>query len=264
MLRSVEVINTELILNEFDTIFQHTDGALLVVDLVMDTFTHLRRQLGEDAVELGGTVNRAGNDERGTGLINKNGVHLIDDAVVVTALNGVIERADHVVAQVVKAQLVVGAVGDIAGIGLFTLRRTHFGKNDANGKTKPAVHTTHHLRVTLSQVVVNRHDVHALALKRIEVGRQQRGQGLALTGAHLSNVAEVQGGTAHDLHLVVLLIQHAPGSLTHGSKSLKQNVVKLLALAQALLKLLRLRLQLIIGELGKIILKGNNIISHLG
>ena len=108
------------------------------------------------------------------------------------ALDNVVKRAHHVVTQVVEAQLVIGAVSDVAGISFLTLCRARLGEDNTNAKTQPTVHTAHHLGVTLSQVIVDRNDVNALTFKCVEVSRQQRGQRLTLTGTHLGNVAEVE------------------------------------------------------------------------
>ena len=43
-------------------------------------------------------------------------VHLVDDGVGMPALHHLVRAHLHVVAQVVEAQLVVGAVGDVAGV----------------------------------------------------------------------------------------------------------------------------------------------------
>ena len=42
--------------------------------------------------------------------------HLVDDGVDVAALDHVLEPVLHVVAQIVEAELVIGAVGDVAGV----------------------------------------------------------------------------------------------------------------------------------------------------
>ena len=55
------------------------------------------------------------------------------------------------------------------------------------------------------QVVVDRDEVDALAGEAVEVDRQRRDEGLALAGLHLGDPAEVQGGAAHQLHVVVAL-----------------------------------------------------------
>ena len=57
----------------------------------------------------------------------------------------------------------------------------------------------HPLGVALGEVVVGRDDVDALAGQRVEVRRQHAGEGLALTGPHLGDVAQVQRRAAHDL-----------------------------------------------------------------
>ena len=43
---------------------------------------------------------------------------LVDDGVDVPALDHVLQPVLHVVAQIVEAELVVGAVGDVAVVGL--------------------------------------------------------------------------------------------------------------------------------------------------
>ena len=50
--------------------------------------------------------------------------------------------------------------------------------------------------------------MHALAGQRIEVHRQGRHQGLTLTGAHLGDLAFVQGHTTNQLHVEVAHAHH--------------------------------------------------------
>ena len=88
------------------------------------------------------------------------------------------------------------------------------------------MHPAHPLRVTLGEVVVDRHDVHALAGQRVEVGGQHAGQRLALTGTHLGDVAQVQRGTTHELHIEVTLAQRALGGLPDHRERLGQQVIQ--------------------------------------
>ena len=69
-------------------------------------------------VELVGRLGgRAGNDERGARLVDEDGVHFVDDGEVVAALDLLVLGGGHaVVAEVVEAELGVGAVGDVAGV----------------------------------------------------------------------------------------------------------------------------------------------------
>jgi hypothetical protein len=71
------------------------------------------------------------------------------------------------------------------------------------------VHPAHPLGVAAGEVVVDRDDVDALAVEGVEVGRQRAGEGLALAGAHLGDVAHVQRGAAHDLDVEVPLPEGA-------------------------------------------------------
>ena len=73
----------------------------------------------------------AGDDQRGTGLVNKNRVNLIDDGEVVVPLDELIDLPRHVVAQVVKTKLVVRSVGDVGGVLFAPLRGSHAGGNTA-------------------------------------------------------------------------------------------------------------------------------------
>ena len=65
-----------------------------------------------------------------------------------------------------------------------------------------------------------------------------RGQGLALTGLHLGDVAEVQRRAAHHLDVVRPLAEHPLGRLADRGERLRQQVVERLAVGEPLLELL--------------------------
>ena len=94
----------------------------LLVDLVVAS-AELRDELVDGGVELGAVVGRPGDDERRARLVDQDRVHLVDDRVIVPALHHVLQVVLHVVAQIVEAEFVVGAVGDVGGVGLAALRR---------------------------------------------------------------------------------------------------------------------------------------------
>jgi len=54
-------------------------------------------------------------------LVDQDGIDLVDDREDVAALDHVLHAILHVVAQIVEAELVVGAVGDVAVVGLLAL-----------------------------------------------------------------------------------------------------------------------------------------------
>ena len=74
-------------------------------------------QLRDDAVDavvlVGGFFAGAADDERRARFVDQDRVHFVHDAEVVPALHAVVQVELHVVAQVVEAEFVVGAVGDV-------------------------------------------------------------------------------------------------------------------------------------------------------
>ena len=61
-------------------------------------------------------IYRTADDQRRSGLINQYRVHFIDDCIVMSALHHIVGYADHIVAQIVEAEFVIGAVGDVRSI----------------------------------------------------------------------------------------------------------------------------------------------------
>ena len=63
-------------------------------------------------------------------------VDLVDDREVVSALDHLGELVLHVVAQIVEAELVVGAVGDVGGVGVGALAVVEAVHDDADGQAE--------------------------------------------------------------------------------------------------------------------------------
>ena len=176
------------------------------------------------------SLSRTGNNQRGTGFVNEDGVHLVDDDVVVFPLHQVFDSLRHIVTQVVKAKLVVGAIGDVAVVLFATFLRIHLSHDDTGAQTQVTVHTTHQFSLVRSQVVVNGHDVYAFAAQSPQVARQRSYQSLAFTGFHFGNVAPMQGRPAHNLFPEVTQPEHPIGGFTHRCESFNHEVVKFLSL----------------------------------
>ena len=148
----------------------------------------------------------------------------------------------HVVAQVVKAELVVGAVGDIGIVGGPAGVAVHALHDQTDSQPQPAIELAHPLAVALGQIVVDGNNVHPFAGQGVQVGGQGSHKGLALTGLHLGNIAAVQGNAAGHLYREVLHAQHTPCGLAADGKGIRQNVVQRFALGQLLLEHSSLRL----------------------
>src|SRR5690606_14430960 len=155
----------------------------------------------------------------------------------------------HVVAEIVEAELVVVAVADLRFVGGDLLVVRLLADDDARGQAAPVVELAHRLGVTSRQVVVDRHDVHAAAFEGVQVDRQRGHEGLALTGAHLGDLAFVQDHAAHELDVVVAHAEHASTRLAADGERLHHEVVDGGPVVEPLLELGRLGLQLGVAEL---------------
>ena len=143
----VEVVDAEQALDLLDPFFGRDDRALFLVDLVVGLTGQAASDAGELVVQAGRLVGGAGDDERRPRLVDEDRVHFVDDRIGVTALDHVLEVPGHVVAQVVKTELGVGAVGDVAVVGvLLVLPLGELGRDPANRKAKEPVHLAHPVR----------------------------------------------------------------------------------------------------------------------
>ena len=238
----------ELVLDQRDALLGDADGALALVDLVVDVALEHRRHPRELLVPARALLGRPGDDQRRAGLVDQDRVGLVDDGEVVAALHEVGLLPRHVVAQVVEAELVVRAVGDVGGVLLAPHRGRHLGEDHADREAEEPVDAAHVLRVALGQVVVDRDQVHAVAGDRVEVGGQHGGEGLALTGLHLRDVAQVQRRAAHQLDGEVALADRADRGLADHGERLGQQLVQGLAVGVPGTELVGLRPQLGVGQ----------------
>ncbi len=233
---------------------------VIEVGLVLDELLH---QDVDGLVELAAVLGRARDDQRGAGLVDQDRVHFVDDHVVVAALDHFLDAVDEVVAQVVEAEFVVGAVGDVAAIGALTFTLAQAVDDHAIRQAQEVVDLTHPVGVAAGQIVVDGDDVDALALERVEVGGQGGDQGLALAGAHFRDAAGVQDHAADHLDVEVAHAQHALAGLADHGEGLGQQAVQRLALGQASLELFGLGLQGLVGQGGVFRLQGVDL-RHLG
>ena len=258
----VEVVDAELVLDELDADLVHADGALAQVDLVVDVLLHQRRQPGELGVPVRRAVGGPGDDQRGAGLVDQDGVDLVDDREVVAALHQVGERVRHVVAQVVEAELVVGAVGDVGGVGGAPLVGRHAGQDHADVEPEEAVHAAHPLGVAFGQVVVDGDDVHALAAQRVEVRRQHAVRVLPSPVFISATLPKCSAAPPITWTSNVPLVEHPPGGLAGDGERLGQQVVEVGAVGDALLEFVGLGPQLGVGELLHVVGQGVDVVSH--
>ena len=181
---------------------------------------------------------------------------LVDDGVGVPALHHVLEPVLHVVAQVVEAELVVGAVGDVAVVFLLALLVVETVDDDADREPEELVDLPHPFGVAFGQIIVDGDDVHAAAGQRVEIDRQRRDQGLAFAGLHLGDLAFMQHHAADELDVEVALAERALAGLAYGGERRHQDVVQRRPFGQLLLEGVGPRAQCLVGELLQIGFQG--------
>ena len=90
------------------------------VHLIVDVTLQMLNQLGKAAVQLRRFFRRAGDDQRRSRLIDQDAVDLVHDGIVERSLGTLVEVHNHVVPQVIEAELVVGAISDLGLIRFAT------------------------------------------------------------------------------------------------------------------------------------------------
>jgi hypothetical protein len=206
------------------------------------------------AIEIGLVVGRPGNDQRRARLVDQDRIDLVDDRVVERALDHRGPLIFHVVAQIVEAELVVGAVGDVRMIGVATLLVGQIGHDHPNGQPEEAVDLPHPARVACGEIVVDGDDMDAGAGQRVEIGGERRDEGLALAGAHLGDLAAVEHDAADQLDVVVALAERALGRLAHRGEGLGEQAVEILAIGQT-----RAEQGGLVGEIGVVHRRNNGL-----
>ena len=250
-IRVVQVLDAEQPLDLGDAVLGRADRLVLEVDEEVATFLlelraglEARHQPGEGEIEVGGFLGLARDDQRGPGLVDEDVVHLVHDRERPLALHPLVELIDHVVAQVVEAELVVGAVGDIGRVRLATRDRAKVDqplvgrriaglvqvgrvvRDHAHRQAQEVVRGAHPLGVAPGEVVVHRDDVGAAAGQAVERGGEGRDQGLALARAHLGDPALVEHDGAHQLDVVLAHAHRALHRLAAGGEHLRDDVIE--------------------------------------
>ena len=202
VLGGVQVLDLERALDLVHALLARRDRLALLVDLEVVRHAQRARDLRERVVRVGRLLGLARDDQRRPRLVDQDRVDLVDDRVGVAALDALVDVVREVVAQVVEAELRVGAVGDVALVlGAPTSGRILL--DHADGHAERLVDRPHPLGVAAGEVVVHRDQVDALAGQRVQVDRQRRDERLALTRAHLGDRALVQHRPAEQLHVEV-------------------------------------------------------------
>ena len=245
----VEVLDAEGLLDLVDAGLGGRRRAVLLVDVVVLAGLQRGHDAREPVVGVGRGLGDAGDDQRRARLVDEDRVDLVHDAEVVAALDAVGQPHGHVVAQVVEAELGVGAVGDVRRVRLAPVALGHHRRDHPDADAERGVDGAHPLRVAAGQVVVDRDEVHAAAREGVEIDGRHRREGLALAGLHLGDLPGVQGHRPDELDVEEAQAEDPPAGLADQRERLVQDVVERLAVLQARPELVGLGPHLGVGEL---------------
>ena len=112
----VEVLDSEGLLDLFDAGLERNNNSLVFFNLVINVTGEGPYNRRESVIQLCGIAHSSRNNQWGSGLVDKDGVDLVNNAKRVTALHFVTQSTRHVVAQVVETKFVIRSVGDIAAV----------------------------------------------------------------------------------------------------------------------------------------------------
>ena len=174
-------------------------------------------------LEGGGGVaaDRAGNDQRRPRFVDQDGIDFVDDGVRMAPLDPLLQRVDHVVAQIVEAELVVGAIGDVRMVRGPSFRRARIVEIDAvHGQAQHPVDRPHPFRIALGQVRIHRDQVRAPSSKGVQIERHRGHQRLAFAGRHLGDPPAMQLNSSDQLHVVR---DHVPRHAVAGDLDLRSH-----------------------------------------
>ena len=241
-----EVCDVEESFRFLDTLIGEHYRLFFFLDSEIVALSALTREIVRTLVKFAGFSASARNDERRSRLVYENGVNLVDYGVIEFALHLVRLSHDHIVAQKVEAEFVVGAVGYIALIRFSLFFDAHLRHDDADGKSQKLVEFAHPRRVTRCEVVVDRDDVNALARERVEVCGKRCDKRLAFARTHFRDTSLMKRDAADKLNVEVTHTQHSLARFSHHRVCVGKNMVERFAVCEPLFEHVRLTYERIV------------------
>ena len=107
----------------------------LVDHFLIITALHLLCKHVAYFIKLGSLSALTGYDKRGTGFVDKDGVHLVDDGIMQATLNQLLLIDDHVVTEIIETKFVVCYISDVTSVHCTALLTLHIIGYISNGKS---------------------------------------------------------------------------------------------------------------------------------
>ena len=123
--------------------------------------------------------------------------------------------------------------------------------NHGNRQSKRVIHLPHPNRVATSKIIVHRDDMYAFPRNRVQINRRSGRKRLSFTRTHFRNHSPMERNASNKLNIVLALVKNPLRHFSNESKSLRHEIIKLLAAGESCFIVLRFRLQLIRREIFK-------------
>ena len=241
--RIVQIADAQRLFRFGDTRLCRRNLLLLFIDGVILALFHVGDDTGYNLVQIGRLLTGTGNNQRGTGFVNQDGVHFVHDTVIELPLYHLILVYHHIITEVIKAELIVGAVCDICLIRSLPFREIKIMNNQTDRQPQKIINTAHINTVSTGQVIVDGNHMDTVTGQCVQIHRQCCHKGLAFAGTHLRNLSPVQHHAANQLHVKMAQTGGSLGRFPHHRKGFRQNIVQRLTFFQAQLELCGLCLQ---------------------
>ena len=148
-------------------------------------------------------------------------------------------RIFHIVAQIIKTQLIIGGIGYVCRIGFFARFIIHIMDNAADAQPQSLMHDAHPIGIALGEIIIDRHHMHGASRQGVQIAWQSGDKRFAFAGFHFRNGTIMQHHAANHLHIIMALAQCAARRFAHCGKGFFKNIVKRFAIGEAGFELLR-------------------------
>ncbi|MNC10300.1 hypothetical protein D3C75_579390 [compost metagenome] len=243
-----EVLNVEIALRLGHPCFRQGDGFQLHIHVVILLFPQGHDETVGCHIQIRRLGGLSGNNKRRPRFIHQNGVHFVHNGIIKGPLHHLLFIQNHIVPQVIKAELIVRTIGNITGISSLLVLMAHLCQVQAYCHTEEIIYFAHFVTAHGGQIIIDRYQVDAFAGQCIQIQRQSSCLGFTFTGFHFGNPPAVEHHTTDQLHIKVAFAQHPFGGFPDDSKSIGEDIVQLFPFSHPFLQHFGLRTQLLVGH----------------
>ena len=128
----IQIAYAEHFFNLGDYFVFRRDRFLFFVNRVIDFFFQARHRTRHHRIHVRRLGAGSGYYQRRPRLVYQNRINFVDDRIMQRALNHLLLLYNHVVAQIIKAELIVGAERHITTVRILSLRKIHIVQNQSD------------------------------------------------------------------------------------------------------------------------------------